>query len=83
MKEVISASELEEYIYCPVAWYMHRSGVTPKSTNIGRGILHHGEEQRKILKARRNLESAKKVYYAGVALLVLALIFLLVRLWTT
>lgn len=83
MDETISASELEEYAYCPLAWYLHRSGAEPRSMNISTGILYHGEEQRKALLAQHQMETANKAYVAGILLLLLALLLIAVRLWSS
>lgn len=82
MEEIISASEIEEYTYCPLAWYLHRSGAKPSSMNIVEGVLHHGEEQRKALQVQRQIKTAEKAYFAGTLLLLLALLLLMVRLWS-
>ena len=37
----ISASEISQYVYCPVSWYLKRSGVQPQSPGLQRGIAEH------------------------------------------
>jgi CRISPR/Cas system-associated exonuclease Cas4 (RecB family) len=39
--EVIAASEISQYVYCPVSWYLKRAGVPPRSPNLARGIREH------------------------------------------
>lgn len=37
----ISASEISQYVYCPVSWYMKRTGEEPQSFGLKRGIDAH------------------------------------------
>jgi len=37
----ISASEISQYVYCPVSWYLRRCGVQPQSSGLKRGIDAH------------------------------------------
>jgi len=37
----ISASEISQYVYCPVSWYLKRSGADPQSGSLNRGIDEH------------------------------------------
>jgi CRISPR/Cas system-associated exonuclease Cas4 (RecB family) len=39
--EVIAASEISQYVYCPVSWYLKRTGAPPRSPNLARGIREH------------------------------------------
>ena len=39
--KAISASEISQYVYCPVSWYLKRSGVQPQSCGLKRGIGEH------------------------------------------
>jgi CRISPR/Cas system-associated exonuclease Cas4 (RecB family) len=39
--EAISASEISQYVYCPVSWYLKRKGVPPQSSGLKRGIDMH------------------------------------------
>lgn len=39
--EVIAASEISQYVYCPVSWYLKQAGAPPRSPNLARGIREH------------------------------------------
>jgi len=39
--DVIAASEISQYVYCPVSWYLKRAGAPPRSPNLARGIHEH------------------------------------------
>ncbi len=39
--KAISASEISQYVYCPVSWYLKRTGVEPHSFGLKRGIDMH------------------------------------------
>ena len=39
--KAISASEISQYVYCPVSWYLKRTGVQPQSFGLKRGIDAH------------------------------------------
>ena len=39
--EVIAASEISQYVYCPVSWYLKRMGASPRSPYLERGIREH------------------------------------------
>jgi CRISPR/Cas system-associated exonuclease Cas4 (RecB family) len=37
----ITASEISQYAYCPVSWYLKRSGIPPHSDGLKRGRDEH------------------------------------------
>lgn len=39
--EVISASEIGQYVFCPIAWYLHKQGCQPDSVALLRGEKAH------------------------------------------
>lgn len=39
--KTISASEISQYVYCPVSWYLKRSGEEPYSAGLKRGRKEH------------------------------------------
>lgn len=40
-KDIITASEISQYVYCPIAWYLSRCGSMPESPSLGRGTDEH------------------------------------------
>ncbi|MCX6676653.1 MAG: hypothetical protein NTU95_01740 [Methanothrix sp.] len=52
--KAISASEISQYVYCPVSWYLKRCGVQPQSSGLKRGIdAHEKAGSRLVLLERR------------------------------
>jgi len=41
--EIIRASEIGQYHYCPVSWYLQKCGYRPKSQNLEIGKKKHEE----------------------------------------
>ena len=39
--EVISASEIGQYVFCPIAWYLHKQGYQSDSVALVRGEKAH------------------------------------------
>jgi hypothetical protein len=39
--ETIAASEISQYVYCPISWHLKRSGVVPHSNLLKRGRDEH------------------------------------------
>lgn len=37
----IRASEMGQYSFCSIAWYLQRCGITPESSSLQRGIKEH------------------------------------------
>ena len=84
-KEVISASEMERYGYCPLSWWLGRTGVDAEGSEVASGLEKHQEigaslktllhEEHKSRETSSTLLTV--VLYIGV--LVLAALFILWR----
>lgn len=53
MMELVSASEIEKYTYCPLSWWLSRKGVEGKGKKLREGIGRHHEIE-------KNIETVKK-----------------------
>ncbi len=42
-KEVISASEMERYGYCPLSWWLRRTGIDAEGSEVASGLVKHQE----------------------------------------
>lgn len=73
---VISASEIGQYHFCPMAWYLQRCGYKPKSESLDIGKKKHEELGRVMYYAQKNVKKSKILSYIGYFLLVVAIIFL-------
>jgi CRISPR/Cas system-associated exonuclease Cas4 (RecB family) len=59
--EVIAASEISQYVYCPVSWYLKKAGAPPRSPNLARGIrVHIGAGKRLSLLQKR--ENSSRIF---------------------
>ena len=84
-KEVISASEMERYGYCPLSWWLGRTGVDAEGSEVASGLEKHQEigaslkmllhEEHKSRETSSTLLAV--VLYIGI--LVLAALFILWR----
>lgn len=75
---VISASEIAQYSFCPVAWYLQRCGVSPESPKLEEGAERHREVGRMVEVARRGEEISAALTKIVIVLVLAALILLAV-----
>ncbi len=47
-RNIVTASEISQYTYCPISWYLRRCGRTPESSGFERGINKHVEVGKRI-----------------------------------
>ena len=82
-KEIISASEMERYGYCPLSWWLGRSGVEAEGSEVDIGLAKHreiGDSLRTLLfeESRSRETSSTLLAVVGyITLLVLAALFIL------
>lgn len=77
-RDVINASEIGQYLFCPMAWYLQRCGYKPKSEFLSTGKNKHVELGRIMYYAERNAMRHKVLAFAGYSLLVIAILLFLV-----
>jgi hypothetical protein len=75
--DVITASEMAQYAYCPISWYLKRSGCQPNTSGMVAGIKKHAKVGEKISLVQRKETASRHFGWLGflafiVALLVLA-----------
>lgn len=75
--KLLSASEIGQYHYCSISWYLHRQGYKPKSTSLKKGKKEH-KRLGKIMESaeRRDNRSRFLAIIGGILLLVGFLIFI-------
>jgi CRISPR/Cas system-associated exonuclease Cas4 (RecB family) len=72
----ITASEISQYAYCPVSWYLKRSGAPLESPGLVRGIAEHERAGSRLrLVARR--ERASGIFHRIASLLAFISLILL------
>lgn len=59
-RDVITASEISQYSYCPIAWYLERCGSKPESPGLVKGTNEHANAGR-MLSAVQNQERSLKI----------------------
>ena len=77
---VINASEIAQYEYCNVGWFLQRCGVKPESPKLEEGISRHVELGKQIDTFHYQEISSRKISFVGYALVLIAIISLVVGL---
>ena len=74
--DVISAYEIGQYHFCPMAWYLQRCGYQPKSKSLEIGKQTHEDLGRIMYYTQKNQRKSKIFAYIGYVFLIVAIIFL-------
>ncbi|HPA98090.1 MAG: hypothetical protein GX463_02880 [Methanothrix sp.] len=82
-RNIITASEISQYVYCPVSWHLKRSGVPMDSPGLERGVAEHERAGGCLRLAARRERTASLLRMAGLLLAFAALILLGWILWTS
>lgn len=65
-RDIIAASEISQYVYCPIAWYLERCGSTPESPSLKRGTNEHikaGKRLSQVQSQERSLRIVRILEY--------------------
>lgn len=77
-KPVLKASEIGQFTYCSVAWYLQRQGYKPESPLLDRGLEKHidlGDQIDSVTEVER---TSQRLFFAACCLLLVAgVVFLL------
>ena len=76
-KQIINASEIGQYHFCSLAWYLQKKGYKSKSSFIKRGEEKHHIYGKNILRLKKNKKFVKILYIAGILCLFIALILII------
>jgi CRISPR/Cas system-associated exonuclease Cas4 (RecB family) len=63
--DVITASEIAQYAYCPFSWYLERCGCQPQSPVLANGIKRHSEVGEKISLVTRKERDSRQLCWLG------------------
>ncbi len=75
--DIISASEIGQYHFCSIAWYLKKCGYQPESPLLDVGTMEH-EKLGKILDiVQTNIRKSKSIAIVGYLLLFLAVLILI------
>ena len=73
--DVISASELGQYHFCSMSWYLHKCGYLPKSQQIDAGIKKHEELGRVMYHMQVYTKKSRIFAVVGYLLLLVTILF--------
>jgi len=74
---IIKASEIGQYCYCSIAWYLQKCGYEPKSPMLQIGIKKH-EDLGKIIELTQKSSKKSKVFaIVGYSILIFGLLIFL------
>jgi CRISPR/Cas system-associated exonuclease Cas4 (RecB family) len=80
--KAISASEISQYVYCPVSWYLKRTGVQPQSFGLKRGIDAHEKAGSRLIILERRERAAGMFRLLGYFSALTAILLIGWVLWT-
>ena len=72
--DIISASEIGQYHYCSVAWYLQKCGYEPKSHLLDVGTKKHKELGIVLDHVNTNIKRSKVFAYLGYLLLIIGIL---------
>ena len=75
--DIISASEIGQYHYCSMAWYLQKCGYEPKSIYLEPGVKKHIELGKIIDQTQKDYKISNIIAYIGYLALIFAMIILL------
>jgi len=75
--DIISASEIGQYHYCSIAWYLQKCGYKPKSTLLEVGSKKHVELGRIIDHTQVCIKWGRAFAIAGYLMLILGILIFL------
>lgn len=74
--DVITASEIAQYAYCPISWYLKRSGCQPNTPGMAEGIKSHEKMGEKISHVQRKEIASRYFAWLGFLVFIVALLVL-------
>jgi len=70
--DVITASEIGDYIYCSVSWYLQRCGHAPESPRLEEGTRKHAEVGEKLTIVQKEKRASKRLRDAAYIVLLIS-----------
>lgn len=75
--DIISASEIGQYHFCSIAWYLQRCGYEPKSSMLDIGTKKHAELGKIINQSQTKMKGGNIIGAIGYIILISALLLLI------
>ncbi len=76
-KLIIKASEIGQFIYCPVAWHLQRQGYKGKSPALDRGLKEHYDMGKELDTMMKEEKKERRFLFAGLALMGISILILI------
>ena len=77
--KIISASEIGQYKFCPLSWYLQRCGYKPKSKSLDYGKEKHIEVGKIMYYTKSETKKSNIFELIGYMILIIAFIFLVIE----
>ena len=75
--DLISASEIGQFHFCSMSWYLHKCGYKPKSPMLDTGIKKHVDLGDFIDNTQKNMRQSRFLAVIGYLLLTVAILIFL------
>ena len=75
--DVISASEIGQYHYCSMAWYLHKCGYEPISPFLDDGAKKHIELGKAIDYTKASIKKSRFLALIGYLILAIVILFVI------
>lgn len=75
--DIINASEIGQYHYCSIAWYLQKCGYEPKSPMLDIGTKKHVELGRIVDHTQANIKRYRVIAIAGYLMLIIGVLIFL------
>ena len=76
-RKIISVSEIGQYHYCSISWYLQKCGYKPKSQSLEIGLNHHKKFGNTINQVQKNLIKSRVISIVGYILLMIGFLILI------
>lgn len=80
--EIISASEIGQYQFCSISWFLQKCGYKPESPMLNIGLNKHTKLGEIIDFTQSNIKKSKLLSYIGYLILITAVIIFLIEVVT-
>jgi hypothetical protein len=77
--DIISASEIGQYQYCSIAWYLQKKGYKPLSPKLEIGIKKHIKLGKIIEVTQKKVKKSMVFALAGYLMLILSILILIIE----
>lgn len=78
-KRYITASEIGQFHFCPVSWYLQKKGFQPASMLLNKGVKTHQRVGSMLKKTTRNQRKMMLLRFLGMVLIIVAGILMLLE----